>query len=455
MCPINDLRMTRGRISIWLGVGLVGAGLLCLAAYQFGWLSQLHGSSQALELAVEAEPWELFQTRPIGDAFDVPPRISYVKIIDLNRDQLLDVVVCDCTTNRVSWIRQSPAGIFEELTLAEDLAAPARVECVDFDGDGDYDVFVACLGQLFPTNDRVGSLVALENIGDEKFERRDLLEQVARVADVRAGDLDQDGDLDLAVTQFGYNDGETQWLENVGDWQFQPHPLQALAGGIHSIIADINGDGVNDIVLLVSQEVETIFAFVGTGNGEFREQKLHSADNPDFGSAGIWLDDLDRDGDLDILYCNGDAFDYSPPRPWPWHGLQWLENVGDCQFRAHRVLDFGGAVNSAAVDFDGDDDTDIFVSSAFNDWHTPESQSLLVLENEGNMNFRQHALANAPSHIQALDVGDVNGDGRLDLVTGGMHVSEPYDRVERIMLWEGNARMPAHLLESASVPARP
>jgi len=33
---------------------------------------------------------------------------------------------------------------------------------------------------------------------------------------VRAGDLDGDGDLDLSVAQFGYDQGETHWMENLG-----------------------------------------------------------------------------------------------------------------------------------------------------------------------------------------------------------------------------------------------
>ena len=34
------------------------------------------------------------------------------------------------------------------------------------------------------------------------------------------------------------------------------------------------------------------------------------------------------DGDPDILYSNGDAFDYAPANSRPWHGVQWLENRG-------------------------------------------------------------------------------------------------------------------------------
>ena len=41
------------------------------------------------------------------------------------------------------------------------------------------------------------------------------------------------------------------------------------------------------------------------------------------------LVDMDRDGDPDILYANGDAFEYAPPNSRPWQGVQWLENRGD------------------------------------------------------------------------------------------------------------------------------
>ena len=426
------------------GISTVTIGLALAIAVMFAGRFTSNGRQSVQSMTPESEagdPMELFIQRPIGNHFSVPPRISYLAIVDLDRDGLQDVIVCDCVENAVSWIRQVAKGEFTEQIIADQLKAPARVECVDFDGDGDLDIFVALLGQLFPTNEHIGSLVALENVGNDQFERHMLLKDVARVSDVRSADLDGDNDLDLVVTQFGYDDGETRWLENTGPWQFQSHILQNYPGGIHGIPGYVNADKKMDIVTLISQQFELTTLLSGTGNGKFVESQIYRDSNPDFGSAGIWLVDLDLDNDLDVLYCNGDAMDYSPPRPWPWHGVQWLENLNGRDFKFHRLVHFGGAVNAQAVDYDGDGDFDIFVSSAFNDWSEPASQSLILLKNVGNMRFTVHSLANAPTHIQALAVGDLDGDGRLDIVTGGMHVAEPYDRVARIVFWQGGSNM--------------
>src|SRR5207249_3563542 len=111
---------------------------------------------------------------------------------------------------------------------------------------------VASLGVLMPSNAKVGAVLIFENDGQQHFMRHVIADKVARVSDVRAGDLDGDGDLDLAVAHFGYNDGETGWMENLGGWKFQNHPLQALSGPINVEIVDMNGDGRNDIASLVS-----------------------------------------------------------------------------------------------------------------------------------------------------------------------------------------------------------
>ena len=73
--------------------------------------------------------------------------------------------------------------------------------------------------------------------------------------------------------------------------------------------------------------------------------------------------------------------------------------------------------------------------SAYNDWARPAAQSLVWFENDGRMGFTMRDLSNTPTHLLTLAIGDVTGDRKPDLVTGGAHVSWPYDRMSRLMLW--------------------
>ncbi len=362
------------------------------------------------------------------------PMIANVAIVDLDRDGLSDVVAADAAVNKVVWLRQAPAGTYTERAIA-DVAGPAHVHAADLDGDGDLDLAVASLGVLFPNDARIGAVVLLEHDGRGRFTPHVVLDQVARVADVRSGDLDGDGDLDLSVAHFGYDRGETRWLEKTGPWQYASHPLQALSGPINAEIADIDGDRDLDIVTLVSQEWEEIYVFVNDGRGAFTPQRIFGASNEDFGSSWISLADLDRDGDPDVVYSNGDAFDYATTSGRNWNGLQWLENTGGARFTYHRIADIPGASSPQAADLDGDGDLDIAVVSAYNAWSDPQAQSLLWLENDGRQAFTLHDVTNTPTHLLTLAIGDLNGDGRPDLATGGMHMSWPYDRLSRLMVW--------------------
>jgi hypothetical protein len=380
---------------------------------------------------------------PVGQKFTEAPMISNVEAADLDKDGLMDIIVCDCRSNSVNWIRQYPAGVFTETVIADSLNAPAHVQVIDFDKDGDNDILVAVLGLIFPSNDKIGSVVILENDGKNHFKKHVVIEKTARVSDVRAGDFDKDGDLDLALAQFGYDDGETQWLENLGNWQFKSHVLQNLSGPINVIPVDIDKDGDPDIISLVSQEWEEIYGFINDGKGNFTSKLIWGSDNEDFGSSGIYICDLDKDGDDDILYTNGDAFDYIPPVGKPWHGVQWLENKGNLKFEFHRICNFIGAYNARPVDIDNDGDLDIFCVSAFNLWDKPESQSFIWLENTGNMQYVVHDIANTPTHILSLEMADFNNDGLMDFVTGDMHAYPPFDRMGRVTLWMNNGSLPS------------
>jgi len=160
--------------------------------------------------------------------------------------------------------------------------------------------------------------------------------------------------------------------------------------------------------------------------------------NEDYGSSGISVADLNRDGRPDIIYSNGDGFGPSAtPGPRPWHGVQWLENRGDGNFAYHRIDSMPGAYSPIGVDLDGDGAMDIVACSAYSDWNNKNRNvvSLMWFRNDGKMNFEPHALARAPKDIITLAAGDLDGNGRPVLVTGGFYIYPPYDAMGRVTLW--------------------
>jgi hypothetical protein len=370
---------------------------------------------------------------PMGDS---KPWITNLTIVDLDTDGLKDVVACDAKLNRICWIRQTAPGAFSEHKIGNEVRGPAHVSPCDIDLDGDLDLLIAKMGMIFPNNDKIGAVVVLENDGARGFTNRTLAEKVARVTDVRCGDLDGDGDQDLAVGQFGYDDGEIRWMENKGDWAFDSHVLLKLSGTINTPIMDMDGDGDLDIVALVSQEWEEIYVFENDGAGKFETRRIYGSTNEDFGSSGISIVDLDLDGDADILYTNGDAFDYIPPGPRPWHGVQWLENKGKLTFVYHRIGDLPGAFAANGVDVDRDGDLDVVAVSGFNDWDKLDASSMVWFENDADMGFVYHDLASDPTHLLVLDSADMDNDGWVDLVTGGFYAYPPYDRMGRVVFWQ-------------------
>ena len=388
-------------------------------------------------------PSDFWKPSPIGEppADREQPQIANVAVVDLDGDGLMDVLVCDAGRRKLSWLRQAPKGVYTEQLIAE-VRAPGHVEPVDHDGDGDLDLLVADLGELFPSNQRIGSVVVLENAGGGRFVPHVAAEGLPRVADVRGGDLDGDGDQDLAVAAFGYDHGQTLWLENRGKWSYAAHVLQELSGAVNVLVADLDRSGTLDIAALVSQEWEEIWMFDNAGGGRFTPRLLWGSSNADFGSSWLAAVDLDRDSDVDLLYSNGDAFDYAPANSRPWHGVQWLENQGANTFSLHRIGDLSGASSPVAVDADNDGDLDVVVVSAYNAWSDPAALSIIWLENNGRQQFAMHQVAQTPTHLITLAAGDLDGSGTPDLVTGSMHISPPYDRRSRITLWTHRAQAP-------------
>jgi hypothetical protein len=375
-----------------------------------------------------------YSAQPLGDTMTGRPWITHVAIADLDQDGLPDILACDAQTNTVRWVRQSTRGVFEERSIGEAMA-PAHVAVADLNGSGRLDVLVASMGQIFPSNDRIGSVIVFENLGDGEFRSRTILDRAARVSDVRAADFDGDGRLDLAVGQFGYEQGEIRWMRNRGGWEFESHVISGLSGTIHVPIVNLHGGTQPGFLALVSQEYEEIHSFNNAG-GELVDTLIWGSINEDYGSSGLDVADVNADGRIDIIHTNGDAFDYARPGPRPWHGIQWLENRGDGGFVFHRVGQLPGAYSPCAADLDGDGSIDLLAVSGFNDWSNPGAVSMMAWLNDGQQRFTPVPLAQAPTHLITAAVGDLDGDGVPEIVTGGFHAYPPYKHMSRLTLWK-------------------
>lgn len=426
------LKFCAAVVTIGLGWGMTGCGKPPVRGEALARTTQSSGPVEAVDL---------FKSRELGAFTGLPPWIAHLKVIDLDQDGLDDIVFCEAQDNEVRWIRQTAPGEFapEEL-LAKDMSGPVHVEAADMDADGDLDLLIASMTIVFPHNDRIGIAFALENDGEQNFTTHTLIENTSRIVDIRPADLNGDGRLDLVLGQFGYDQGEVAWLEHVGPspWDFRRHVLLNLSGVINVEVADFNGDRIPDIAALMSQQWEEVYVFLGTGHGNFTTHRIWGSTNEDYGSSGMSVADLNRDGRPDLICSNGDGFGpAATPGPRPWHGLQWFENTGNGGFKYHRIGALPGAYAPIGVDLDQDGAMDVVSSAAYADWNNQNREvvSLMWYRNDGHMNFTPHILSREPKDLITLGVGTFDESGKPALISGGFYIYPPFDSMGRIMLW--------------------
>lgn len=403
----------------------------------------------ALEIAPPADlpdPSPRFRevaVEPAAESTTEIPAVSFLQRIELTPDGPAVLLTCDMGSGELLTI--DPAAEKPDARLLANVGHPAHVAPCDLDRDGATDLVVADLGSFLPEDHDRGRVVWLRNLGPSNYEPVVVLDKVGRVADVRPGDFDGDGDEDLVVAEFGWHGtGAIHLLVNEADEgqapRFSRRLIDGRHGTIHVPVLDWNDDGRADFFALISQEHETVELFLNEGRGSFRRQTVSPPEDPAFGSSGVELTDLDGDGDPDVLYTNGDTFDSYELKPY--HGIQWIENRGPSGWATHRLTAMPGVHRALAGDLDGDGDADIVAAAMLPERlfgggrGREEFDSLIWLEQIGSGRFARHRLERGSPYHAALELSDFDGDGRLDIAAGNFQ--EPGDR-SPVTIWRNIA----------------
>ena len=377
---------------------------------------------------------------------DMPndPAVSNVELVDFDGDGTLDVLATEMRQGTVVTGHPQKAG--SPLSVVASIPHPAHVAFTDFDGDGRKVMLIADLGQFLPGDHHDGAVIWLRALATGKFSPF-WLDGWPRVADVEAADFNGDGKADLAVAAFGWRKtGQIAILENQTTNPAQPlfvtHVIDPRPGGIHIIPVDLNHDGRMDFVTLLAQQDETVLAYINKGNFSFEQKVVYAAPHPNWGSSGIQLVDLDKDGDLDVILTHGDSFDDGFVKPY--HGIQWLENTGTYPFVEHTITAMPGVHRALAADIDGDGDLDIVACALLaggSDQDESVLPALVWLEQAKPGVFVKHTIdLGFPRHA-TLDVADIDGDGDMDIVTGYFSINKPAE--SWVQVWLNQSKSPA------------
>lgn len=216
--------------------------------------------------------------------------------------------------------------------------------------------------------------------------------------------------------------------------QFALRTVTSNAPGVgHSELGDLDSDGDLDVVYAASGAIHWCENLDGLGT--FGPPTLIISGAFFGGSNSLALDDINGDGDLDVLALRVDLVSQG-------YSLSWYENMGPSGM-------FGGAVDLynyfewmaelQVADIDGDGDNDAILSP-FQYYIGPDFS---VLRNLGDGTFAAPYLVDIPTGtayltVYATDTADVDGDGDIDLVASYEYLPSPYWMPSFITAWLEN-----------------
>jgi len=325
---------------------------------------------------------------------------------DVNGDGYEDLIMVNNynfntgLNNKIYVLFGSASGIVDSLTEIPGPAAYSELSDVavaDLDGDGDLDIVVA---------DRGKTIDVFRNDGSGGFQADSPSLTASTAQNISVADLNGDGRLDILASYPSQTSGKgLSIFPQKEDATFESVPTQ-LTGYGTAAIADVNRDGLNDILTINTTSAVNVYT-QGT------DHTFGDASAYPVGPFSRWISqflpaDLDGDGNLDLVVTLGGNTPSS----------KLVAVMGDATgtFTGSTTEFVSKDIPSGLLvtDMDGDGKTDVIV---YHDaWHyvgyyrgygdgTFEREELLSIDSNQNTN------------LKTLAVLDANGDGKPDIVS--------------------------------------
>jgi hypothetical protein len=367
-----------------------------------------------------------------GESAEFPDAVSYafggssgedgnpMKVADLDGDGDLDLAASDgYPEGRVSVLLNEGDGHYENASHYPTRSiTPIFLITADLDVDGALDLATANLGWNGATYGAGPELSVLRNLGDGTFAPGVGYQSGVTpngASFVVAGDFNEDGSLDLAVSIYGpwnsatgnfMGNGKVAVFLNDGQGTFLPprnQEVDSKPGRL--ILADFDADGHIDMVTAGTT------VLWGDGTGAFPRVSDHSA-------ISDVATDLDGDGTIDLAGNCGGA-------------ICVLFGSAGVQFRDGREYPVDADADSRlsspviAADLNGDGRSELVATFLAPDG----SGGMFLLLNSGDRTFAPKSFTIWPSPDllgpQWVTSADLNRDLRLDLLTANLGTDDP------------------------------
>lgn len=310
------------------------------------------------------------------------------------------------------WFENDGKGVFSRHFIQKDESGYLERHAIgDVNGDGRPDIVMV--------KNRVGHLIWFENSGQPTdgalWRRHVITTDFMRAYDVALNDVDRDGDLDVIST--GYRGNVLAWFANPGadklggkEWKKEVIDDQ-LEEARNMRLGDFNGDGILDPLATGFMGGVTAW-YEQTGNAT-APWKRHVIDQSSPQPAHGMGADIDGDGDADVVMAVGMRVVENRAN-LDAHEVIWYENTWKGErWTKHLIDKLPFAFEAVAGDLNGDGRLDVVAIS-----YAKTAAHLVWYENPGDFksSWKKHVLKSDWAYGNQVVIADLNGDGRSDIL---------------------------------------